>query len=61
LNEPNDMKKDLYILINEFEQESKTFWLPVKCIIWRKILECFHQKTSFLFDWRKKDMDDMGV
>jgi len=44
------MKKDLYILINEFEQESKTFWLPVKCIIWRKILECFHQKTSFLFD-----------
>jgi len=21
-----------------------TVWLPVKCIIWRKILECFHQK-----------------
>jgi len=41
-----------------------TVWYPVKCIIWRKILECFHQKPSFLFDWRKKDMDildDMGV
>jgi len=29
-----------------------------------KILECFHQKTNLLFDWRKKDvdiLDDMGV
>jgi len=30
-------------------------WSPL--IIWRKILECFHQNLSFLFDWRKKDMD----
>jgi len=22
-----------------------------------KILECFHQKPSFLFNWKKKDMD----
>jgi len=29
-----------------------------------KILDCFHQKPQFLFDWRKNDMDildDMGV
>jgi len=33
---------------------------------WRPLYgeKCFHQKPSFLFDWRKKDMeilDDMGV
>jgi len=30
-----------------------TVWLPVKCIIWRKIQERFHQKLL----WRKKDRD----
>jgi len=41
-----------------------TFWFTLKCIIWRKMLECFHHKPQFLFDWRKKDMDildDTGV
>ncbi len=32
-------------------------WLPLKSTIWRKILECFPQKHSLLFDWRKKDMN----
>jgi len=108
LNEPNDSEKDLFILMNEFEQESQkrasqnrarwpfeltklklcylfiiwvivsldttlihhlesfkpfeqfavctetvfwpwTVWFPLKSIIWRKILECFHQKPQFLF------------
>jgi len=26
-----------------------TVWFPLKSIIWRKILECFTQKPSFLF------------
>ncbi len=38
---------------------------PYKIPLYReKNLECFHQKPSFLFDWRKKDytfLDDMGV
>jgi len=35
----------------------------MKCIRWRKILLCFHQKP-FIFDWTTKDMvnlNDMGV
>jgi len=24
-----------------------TIWFPLKSIIWRQILECFHQKISF--------------
>jgi len=41
-----------------------TQWIPLKSTIWRKIRECFPQKPSFLFKWRKKDLnnlDDMGV
>ncbi len=32
-----------------------TCWPPLKSIIWRKILECFPQIPSFIFDWRNKD------
>ncbi len=112
-NERNDSEKDEFILMNEFEQESrarwafvlikrkllylflkwplvwldktlihrlvsfKALWSGTETGIWtlirlvpnevhymEKILECFHQKPSFLFDWRKKDvniLDDMGV
>ncbi len=41
-----------------------TVWSPLKLIIWIQILQCFHQKPSFLFDWRKKYrniLDDVGV
>jgi len=38
LNEPNDSEKDLFIV------GPWTVWFPLKCIMWRKMLECFHQK-----------------
>jgi len=37
--------------------------VPIEVHYMEKILESFHQKPSFLFHWRKKDMDildDMG-
>jgi len=48
---------------------SETVWtlnrlVPTEVYIWRKMLERFHQKPSFLFDWRKKDVDilnDIGM
>jgi len=55
----------------------KALWSCTETVIWtlnrlvpnevhymEKILEYFHQKPTFLFDWRKKEidiLDDMGV
>jgi len=36
--------------------------VPTEVHYMEKILECFHQKPSFIFNWRKKDiLDDMRV
>jgi len=56
-----DSKKDLFTLMNKFEQESHERSSQNRANM-EKILEC--EKPSFLFDRRKKDvdiLDDMGV
>jgi len=64
--------RSLFILWNRlkpFEQfalwTETVFWtlnrlVPIEVHYMEKILECFHQKPSLRFDWRKKDMDILG-
>jgi len=32
-----------------------TVWFPLKCIIWRKMLECFHPSNTFISFQLKKE------